>query len=157
MVAASFDPSHWANHRLYLHRHFYCARAIYLYAILIMHGKNYKAKETMLVITVAFLALHLIFHLRIWLYLAVFTGFTGVFSFYLSTKIDRAWTTLSLFLGEINNRILLTVTFFLIVTPVGLIRKLLTRKNLLSPTEKTGSYFSSRDHLYKKEDLEKSW
>jgi uncharacterized membrane protein len=122
-----------------------------------MKEKNYKSKETMLVITVALLICYLVFKSAFWLYLALGTGVIGVLSFTLSTIIDRVWTKLSVVLGEINNTILLTVTFFLIVTPVALIRKLTGRKHILSHQKKASSYFSTRDHLYKKEDLEKLW
>ena len=157
VVAASVDSCDCNHYRLHCDRHIHRARPFHLFSFLIMTQRNYKAKETMLVITVGFLILHLLFHTRLWLYLAAVTGITGVLSFYLSTKIDWLWTKLSIILGEISNHILLTITFFVVVTPVALLRKLFGKKNILSNTKKQSGYFSTRNHLYKKEDFEKSW
>jgi hypothetical protein len=118
---------------------------------------NYKSKETVLVITVGCIILYLVFKNRVFLYCGLVIGLAGVLSLYLSEKIDWVWGKLSFIMGEITNRILLTIIFLLVVTPVGLIRRL-RKKNSLTYFDKSAtSNFSSRDHTFNKKDLENTW
>jgi hypothetical protein len=118
---------------------------------------NYKSKETVLVITVGCIILHLVFKNRVFLYCAVVIGLAGVLSFYLSEKIDWVWGKLSFIMGEITNRILLTIIFLLVVTPVGLIRRFRKKNSLTYFDKNATSNFSSRDHTFNKKDLENTW
>ena len=117
-----------------------------------MH-KNYQSKETVLVITVGFLVLHLVFKGRVFLYCALVIGLAGVSSFWLSEKIEWVWKKLSLLLGKVSNGVLLTLIFFLVVTPMGLMRRI--GKKQFDPGAK--SNFAERDHLFGKEDFERVW
>jgi hypothetical protein len=62
--------------------------------------KNYKSKETVLVITVGCIVLYLVFKNRVFLYCALVIGLAGVLSFYLSEKIDWVWGKLSFHHGR---------------------------------------------------------
>ena len=115
--------------------------------------KNYQSKETVLVITVGFLILHLVFKGRVFLYCALVIGLAGVLSFWLSEKIDWVWKKLSLLLGKVSNGVLLTLIFFLVVTPVGLIRRI--GKKRFDPG--AGSNFTDRDHVFGAAEFEKVW
>jgi hypothetical protein len=119
--------------------------------------KNYKAKETVLVITVGCIVLYLVFKSRAFLYCALVIGLAGVLSFYLSEKIDWVWGKLSFIMGEISNRVLLTIIFLLVVTPVGLIRRLRKKNSLTYFDKDATSNFSGRDHTFSKKDLENTW
>lgn len=44
--------------------------------------------------------------------------------------LERAWMRLALALGFVTNRVILTITFALMITPVGVIRRLLRRDSL---------------------------
>lgn len=81
----------------------------------------------------------------------------GVFSFYLSERIDWAWTKLSYLLGSISNFVLLTIVFFLIVTPVALIRRMRKKNSLTYFDPARGSNFSDHPHDFTREGLEKTW
>ncbi len=118
---------------------------------------NYKAKETVLVITVGCIMLHLVFKSRVFLYCALVIGLTGIFSSYLSEKIDWVWSKLSFVLGEISNRVLLTIIYLLVVTPVALIRRLWKKNSLTHFDRAASSNFSERDHQFSKKDLENTW
>lgn len=69
--------------------------------------------------------------------------------------IYAAWVKFGTVLGFINIRIILSILFFIIVTPVGLIRKLAGKDSLRIRQFKKGggSVMVSRDHVYTKEDL----
>jgi hypothetical protein len=65
------------------------------------------------------------------------------------------WFSLSELLSMVSPAILLTVIFFLIVTPVGLIRKLLGKDSMRLKQFKKGkrSVMIDRNHLYIESDL----
>ena len=119
--------------------------------------KNYKSKETMLVITVGFLLLHLILKQRIFLSLALGFGIVGILSQWGSDKIDWLWSQLSLLLGRISNTVLLSLIFFLVLTPVGLFRRLFTKRSLVFWDKDKHGNFVTREHDYTKKDLENTW
>jgi|SRR5882762_7633088 len=116
-----------------------------------------RSKETMLVITVGFLVLHLVFKTRVFLTLSLIFGLTGILSSWLSEKIDFFWNKLSLSLGRISNGILLTVIFFLVLTPVGVFRRVFGRGGMTRVEKDQESNFTDRDHLFTKKDLENTW
>lgn len=60
------------------------------------------------------------------------------------------WFWLSGVLSLIGSRVLLTIVFFIVVTPVGLVRRLLNRDNLKTDQFKqsTKSVMADRNHLY---------
>lgn len=60
------------------------------------------------------------------------------------------WFWLSRVLGVISSRVLLTVVFFIVVTPVGLVRRLLKKDNLKTDQFKKSakSVMEDRNHLY---------
>src|ERR1700760_3855980 len=120
-------------------------------------AKNYKAKESVLVITVGFIFLYLVFKIRVFLYCALGVGLAGVLSFYLSEKIDWVWGKLSWLLGEISNRVLLTIVFLVVVTPMAIFRRLRKKNGLRRFDAGAKSNFSDREHVFVRKDLENTW
>ncbi len=112
-----------------------------------------KAKETILVITTGFLAIGLLAHRPLFLYIALAIGVIGILSNWASNKIDWFWTKLSLVLGTISNTLLLSLVFILVLVPVGLLRR---RRMIRFDPGKT-SNFIERDHVFTKEDMEHTW
>src|ERR1700744_5977378 len=119
--------------------------------------KNYQAKETMLVITVGLLVLYVVLRRPVLLYCALGMGIIGVLSFYLSEKIHWAWNKLSLLLGAVSNRVLLGLVFFLVLTPMAVIRRLGKKDRLRRYDRSATSNFSVREHVFEKKDLENTW
>ena len=68
----------------------------------------------------------------------------------------RLWFGLSTALGTVVSKIILTVVFFTIVLPVGLVRRALGKDAMLIKSWKKGesSVFRRRDHRFSAEDLE---
>lgn len=85
--------------------------------------------------------------------LSAFFLFFGVVLPVLLKPIYKIWMSLALVLGSIMTRIILSVLFYLIITPLGLISKL-SRKDFLDLKfdQSAGSYWIQR----KKIPLEKS-
>jgi len=121
------------------------------------HTTNNKSKETVLVITVGFLVLYLVFKHHIFLTLSLIIGLAGILSSWLSVKIDLVWSKLSLLLGWICNTLLLTLIFFLVLTPVGLFRRLLGKGGMLRVLEEQRSNFTDREHTFTEQDMENVW
>jgi hypothetical protein len=70
--------------------------------------------------------------------------------------LGRLWFGLSHVLGTIASKVLLSVLYFLLVTPVGLLRRLLGKDSLQLKAWKQGrdSVFTRRDHAFTAEDIE---
>jgi FtsH-binding integral membrane protein len=69
--------------------------------------------------------------------------------------ISLIWLNLSRVLGKMSSFVLLTLIFLLIVTPVGLIRRLIA-KDILRLTQfkqSTSSVFEERNHRFAKDDI----
>jgi hypothetical protein len=66
-----------------------------------------------------------------------------------------AWFWLSKILSAVGSRVMLSIVFFIVVTPVGLFRRLLNRDSLKIKQFKknTKSVMTDRDHLYTPEDF----
>lgn len=75
------------------------------------------------------------------------------------TPIASVWFAFSHFFGRIMSVLILTAIFFLIVTPMGLIRRLLGCDPMqLAPENRNrSSAFSARNHLFVPHDLEKPY
>lgn len=132
------------------------ACAIHLYIILKMPKKD-KAVETMLVLAMACLLAYVVWHWRAALYLSFCLGAIGIFSRYLSARIAWAWMGLARLLGRVTNTLLLSVVYFVVVVPVAVFRRMKGRDRLSRFDPKSTSNFVSRDHLFVKGDLEKTW
>jgi hypothetical protein len=68
----------------------------------------------------------------------------------------KVWFGLSHALGTVVSRILLTLLFYAMVTPVGIIRRLLGKDamQLNSWKQSRSTVFQNRDHLFARQDLD---
>jgi len=115
-----------------------------------------KSKETMLILIGALVIGYRYSRQPVCLWIAGLLLLIGLFVPMLSDGIHRAWMKLSEGLGFVMSRVLLTVIFFLVLTPLGLISRLLGKNDLiLTPTEP--STFKVKEQVYTKEDLEHPW
>jgi len=69
------------------------------------------------------------------------------------------WLSLSHLLGSVVSRILLTIVYFLIVTPVGALRRFMGKDTLkLKAFRKdSASVFTERNHTYTGDDIDKPY
>jgi len=68
----------------------------------------------------------------------------------------RFWFALSTALGTVVSKIILSVLFFVIVLPIGLVRRMLGKDSMRIKSWKKGSnsVFRTRDHQFTAKDLE---
>lgn len=114
------------------------------------------SKSTILVISMGFLILYLLF-LWYWAVLVSLTvGVVGIFSPYLSSKIEWAWMKLAKLLGYIIPNILLSIVYYFFLFPISVLSKL-SGKDPLMLSSKNNSYFIDIDKETDKKSFEKTW
>jgi hypothetical protein len=117
-----------------------------------------KTYQGILTMVVGFVVLFFIFKKMALLYIAAGVGLPAIFFPSLATLINKYWLKLAMLLGAINSKILLTLIFFLFLTPLSFFYRLLNKDTLqLKKNTAKNSYFVDRKHTYTKEDLEKMW
>ena len=86
--------------------------------------------------------------------LVVTMTFPGIF-----TPVARIWFGFSHLLGSGMSKILLAVIFFVVATPIGLLRRFFGADSMLMRAWKKGtnSVFKERNHTFTKGDLEKPY
>ena len=121
-----------------------------------MKTKKEKALETFLVLCGAFIVLFWIYNKKIFLLLALLLVLIAITSPYLTEKFSWLWMKLSEGIGFVMSKVLLSIVFFIFLLPLALIHKLFN-KDSLSLKRKNNSYYTERNHLYSKGDLENMW
>ena len=116
-----------------------------------------KSKETLLVLLLALVVWYRFSRQPVLLWIAGLLVLIGLFMPDLANGIHRGWMKLSEMLGWVTSRVLLTIIFFLVVTPLGFISRILGKNDLLLTPSSEESYFKIRDHVYTKEDLAHPW
>lgn len=113
--------------------------------------------KTVLTIVIGFLFIFLISHQK-WLFTTAFiVGLAGLMSDFLAKKIDFVWMKLALILSYIVPNIILSLIFFVILTPIALTMKLLSKKDHLSLKNTSDSLFKSYSKTFDKVYFEKYW
>jgi polyferredoxin len=123
--------------------------------------KREKNLETMLVITVGMLVLYFIFRTKTWsnylLITSLVMGLIGVFSDFLSEKVAWVWGKIAHIMGTFNSYVLLSIIFFVFLTPVAFLFKLTRKDSLKLKAQKNGTVYEERNHLYVAKDVENVW
>lgn len=92
---------------------------------------------------------------RVWLWAALVVLILNMASPRLFKWFAFVWLNVSHYLGVVVSHVIMTLEFFLLVVPIGLVRRLMGKDSLLLKKWKRGdeSVFVVRDHAYKAEDL----
>lgn len=112
--------------------------------------------RTVLTITVGFLVVFWLTKMEWAIYVAFTVGLAGVFSGYLSIKINWLWMNLTWILSLIVPNILMSVIFYFILFPVAMLSRL-SKKNQLSLKNKSESLFISNKRTFTKSSFENPW
>ena len=121
--------------------------------------------KIVLVIVIGFLAISWYFNYKeklqtaeIFFYIAFGLGFLSALSSTLESYIVLGWNKIALLLGWINTRIILTLVFFIFLTPLALLKKLVSsKKDPLKIKDHHTSTYVDRSLTYSKKDLENIW
>jgi hypothetical protein len=115
-----------------------------------------KDLETILTLVTALLVFYLIFKLRFLVIFALVIGLTGIFSEFLSNKISYIWLKFAEITGKITSRILLTLIYYCILTPVAFLSNLFN-KDKMNFKRSTNTYWVKREKVFIPEDFENVW
>jgi hypothetical protein len=113
--------------------------------------------KTVLVISMGFLLIFLVTHWQWALFTSFAIGLIGVFSTYLSKKVDFLWMKLAYLLSLIVPNILLGAVFYLILFPISALSKLFRSKDPLVLTNRLKSTYIATKKSFDKESFEKPW
>lgn len=114
--------------------------------------------ETLTVIAAVLLLLDLILHKRVLGVAALVLLGIALFIKPLAQRIARVWLGFSDLLGVFNAKVILSILFFIVLTPLALLYRLTTPNPLRLKRDKAlGSYFDRRDHVFCRKDLDKMW
>jgi hypothetical protein len=113
--------------------------------------------KTVLTITVGFIAVYLITRWKWAISVSLIIGLTGVFSVYLSRKIEFVWMKLSWILSLIVPNILMGAIFYLFLFPISVFSRLFGKKDPLNLKDNSGSHFKNKEKGFDKESFEKPW
>lgn len=116
-----------------------------------------KTQETMSVLAFVSLAAGLWFQLPVLFYAALFFLFLGIFVQKAAVWLAWGWLQLAHVLGTINTKIILTLIFYLILTPIALCYRLFHGDFLKIKHNRQDSNWHRREHTYDKSDIEKAW
>jgi hypothetical protein len=115
-----------------------------------------KYKST-LTIVIGFILLSNYFHLRPLFILAIAIGIISLFSEKANEKIIWVWNKLTEIIGLIMPNVLLTLVFYLFLSPLALINRINNKKNPLQLKNISNSTFIEIRKQFSKESLEKTW
>lgn len=113
--------------------------------------------EVICVLAVAFSAAGLYFNSRTLSLVSLALMLIGVLFQKLTLLISKAWLKFSSVLGTVNTRIILTVIFYLFLTPIAFLFRLCNDDSMKIAKNNQASLWDKREHTYTGEDLEKLW
>ena len=112
--------------------------------------------QTILVISIGFLVLYAFSRNPIFLLITLLVGTAGLTSKYLSLKIIYLWNKLAWVLSLFMPKIILSVIFLLVLTPIAWISKLF-RPDTLLIKNKVDSTFKTVNTVFSKEGFQNPW
>lgn len=121
-------------------------------------GNRKKDLETVAVLAVFLLVVYFLTKKAVFILAALVLLAVAILFKDIASRIASAWMGFSRVISFINTRIILTILFYLILTPLALIRRLFGKDHLkLKKNPPATTYFDTRDHTFTKEDFEKVW
>ncbi len=115
-----------------------------------------KIKESILAIVLVGLLLYFMTHKVEILYVVFTIGILGLASSAFAKLVHKGFSLLTGLIGKINNTVLLSVIYWLVLTPVAFIMRLFGKTGVILK-KPAGSNFIERNHLFTNKDLDNPW
>lgn len=119
--------------------------------------KSTNAEKTVLIITVGFLVLFYLSKQNAFLYVALGVGLLGAISTFLAEQIDWIWTKIGWVLSFIVPNIIMTIIFYLVLTPTAFLSRIFGKKDAMDLKNTSESLWKSKNTPFSKESFEKPW
>lgn len=118
----------------------------------------HTAQESVLAVMVGLLLAYLFFYESKWLiYACLAVGVSSILSKFIANKIHFLWWQLARLLNAIVPKVVLSVVFFLVLTPLAWLSKLFGNQSSIQLKDDSDSTFIERNKVFEKEDFEKPW
>jgi hypothetical protein len=120
---------------------------------------DHTALETIAVLAFVSLAIGLFFKIKALFFVALCLLFIGIFLRAVSIRIARAWLKFSSILGGISTRVVLSIIYFVFLTPIAFVYRL-THGDFIALKRKdsaAANYWNERDYVYTPKDFENPW
>lgn len=114
-------------------------------------------KTTLLVITLGMVVVYVVTRMNWALIAALAVGIGGLLSGFLAEKIDWLWMKLTYVLSLIVPNILLSVVFYLFLTPIAILSRVFGKSNPLDLKNTASSLFKDHTGKMDKASFEKPW
>ena len=114
------------------------------------------SKSAILVISMGFLALHILFSWQWAVIVSFVVGVIGIISTYLSGKIEWLWMRFAKLLGYIIPNILLGIVYYVFLFPISALSKLFNKDPLML-SGGYSTYFIDMKKEIDKKSFEKIW
>lgn len=112
--------------------------------------------KTIVTILLGFIVCYIGFKSVYFLYAALVIGTVSLLSASMAGYIHKAWMLLAKLLSYVMPNIVMGVLFYLFLTPIALIQRLIKKNNPLL-LQKQGSTFISTSKTFSQKDFEKPW
>ena len=120
--------------------------------------KQTNPSQTILSIVVGLVAFSLLLHVNLLAQIAFGIGLIALLSGRFAEIVSRLWLKFAQLLGRINGYVLLTIIFFVFLTPIALLMRLLQKADNLKLKPQAGdSIYDTRNHTYEAKDLTNIW
>lgn len=117
-----------------------------------------KDLETMAVLAVFFLVVYFLSKKTVFIIAALSLLIISVLFKKITSRIAASWLAFSRILASINSKIILTLVFYFVLTPLALLHRLFNRSHLkLKRNRYVTTYFDPRERTFQKDDFEKVW
>ncbi|MEQ8191475.1 MAG: SxtJ family membrane protein [Candidatus Eremiobacterota bacterium] len=120
--------------------------------------KDIDVVKTLNIISLACLVIYFIFNSRWLIFISLFLMFLNITGGRIPYFIAKGWMKFSSFIGNVNSRIILSVIFYLVLTPVAVLYRIFNRDAVnYFKVRNDSTYYKDVDTVFKKENFEKIW
>jgi hypothetical protein len=114
--------------------------------------------KTIAVLSVALIGAYLVFGSPWLIWAALFLSLGNAFESRITAAIARYWMKFAAVLGSFNSKVILTIIYFAVLTPVAFLFRIFNRPLVDHfRANKRASYFDELNKTYQKSDFEKMW
>lgn len=121
------------------------------------HHTPSSPAATLLTLTLAALIAYALTQVHVWLIVAMALAACGIFVPPLALLIHKGWFALARLLNRLTQPILLLLLYWLVLTPVALLFKLLGKKSPLPLQNNSSTTFVTRKNPITTESFKKMW
>jgi len=122
-----------------------------------MKDSRIRDLETAVILSAFLLILYYIFDKPFLIYITLALLLVSLLFTKLFSKFVHVWFKLGHFMGGITTKIMITLVFFAVLTPVAFLYRIFHRNPLTLKKINTKSYFTTRNYTYSPRDFKKNW